>query len=52
MGNFAFTEDAWVDYLYWQSQDRKTLKKLNKLLDSINRNGMLEGEGRPERLKG
>ena len=52
MGNFAFTEDAWVDYLYWQSQDKKALKKLNKLLDGINRNDMLEGEGKPERLKG
>lgn len=52
MGNFNFTEDAWSEYVYWQTQDKKTIKKINKLLESINRNGMLEGEGKPEQLKG
>lgn len=32
-------DDAWDDYLYWQTQDKKTLKKINKLLKDIDRNG-------------
>lgn len=44
-------EEAWEDYLYWQSQDKKTLKKINGLIKSINRNGY-ECEGDPEPLKG
>lgn len=47
----AWSDDAWEDYLYWQNQDRKTLKRINKLLDDINRNGY-EGIGKPERLSG
>ena len=41
---------AWEQYLYWQTQDKKTLKKLNKLIEDINRNGN-EGIGHPEQLK-
>ena len=44
-------DDAWADYLYWQSQDRKTLKRINQLIQDINRNGY-EGIGKPEPLKG
>ena len=51
MNNFTFTQDAWEDYLYWQVQDRKTLKKINSLLSSAIRNPY-EGKGRPEPLKG
>ena len=43
-------DDAWEQYLYWQTQDRKTLKKLNKLIEDINRNGNT-GIGHPEPLK-
>lgn len=43
-------EVAWEDYLYWQTQDKKTLKKINKLLDDIERNGN-DGIGHPEPLK-
>ena len=32
MSNISFSEDAWEDYLYWQLQDKKTLKKINELL--------------------
>lgn len=32
-------DDAWADYLYWQTQDRKTLKRINQLLQDIERNG-------------
>lgn len=46
-----WTDDAWDDYLYWQSQDKKTLKKINKLLDDIDRHGY-QTTGKPEPLKG
>ena len=43
-------DDAWEDYLYWQTQDKKTLSRINKLLKDIERNGY-EGIGNPEPLK-
>ena len=43
-------EDAWRDYLYWQTQDKKTLKRINALLTDIMRNPF-EGIGKPEPLK-
>ncbi len=46
----TFTEDGWEDYLYWQEQDKKTLKKINSLLKSIRKNPF-EGDGKPEALK-
>ena len=46
-----WTDDSWEQYLFWQTQDRKTLKKLNKLLTDIDRNGNA-GIGHPEPLKG
>ena len=45
-----FSDDAWDDYLYWQAQDKKTLKRINALLLDIERNGHV-GIGRPELLK-
>lgn len=42
---------AWDDYLYWQAQDRKTLKRINTLISVIKRNPF-EGLGKPEPLKG
>mgnify|MGYP000845815323 FL=1 len=42
---------AWEEYLYWQTQDRKTLKRLNAIIRDIQRNP-LEGIGKSERLKG
>ncbi len=47
----AFKPEAWSDYLYWQSQDKKTLKRINQLLQDIIRNGY-SGIGKPERLSG
>jgi len=41
---------AWNDYVHWQTQDKKTLKKINKLLLDIERNGY-NGIGKPEPLK-
>lgn len=44
-------ETAWADYLYWQTQDKKTLKRINILIKDIERNGNI-GIGKPEPLKG
>lgn len=48
--NLAWTEAGWSDYVYWQSQDKKTLKRINKLIDNTIR-VPFEGIGKPERLK-
>jgi len=45
-----FDGDGFEDYLYWQTQDRKTLKRINQLIHDIARNGH-EGIGKPEPLK-
>ncbi len=42
--------DAWEDYLYWQMQDKKTLKRINQLVKDISRSPF-EGIGKPEPLK-
>ncbi|MBD5412116.1 MAG: type II toxin-antitoxin system YoeB family toxin, partial [Treponema sp.] len=47
--NKIWTDDGWDDYVYWQTQDKKTLKKINKLLADIERNGN-DGLGHPEPL--
>jgi toxin YoeB len=47
-----FSEDAWRQYLYWQGQDKKILRRINALLRDIVRSGNLEGIGKPEPLKG
>ena len=47
----TFAEDGWSEYLYWQTQDKKTVKKINQLLQSIGRDGALQGIGKPESLK-
>ena len=49
--NKIWHHDAWQDYLYWQFQDKRTLKRINKLLDDIDRNRFV-GIGKPERLSG
>ncbi len=46
----SWDDFAWEDYLYWQSQDKKTLLRINLLLQNIDRNGN-EGIGKPEPLK-
>jgi len=46
----TWTDQAWEDYLYWQSQDKKTIKRINLLLKDIDRNGNV-GIGKPEPLK-
>ena len=44
-------DEAWEEYLHWQTQDRKTLKRINELLKSIDRNGY-NCIGKPEPLTG
>jgi len=44
-------DDAWENYLYWQTQDKKTLKRINILLKDIDRSGY-SGIGKPEPLTG
>lgn len=46
----VWDEHAWADYLSWQVQDRKVLRRINALLKDIERNGN-EGLGKPEPLK-
>ncbi len=46
----CWTDAAWDDYVYWQGQDRKTLKRINKLIDDVRRSPF-EGIGKPEPLK-
>ena len=46
----AWTDESWTDYVYWQSQDKKTLKRINKLINDTKRSPF-EGIGKPEPLK-
>jgi toxin YoeB len=46
----AWTDDAWADYLYWQGQDRKTLKRIKRLIEAAKRDPF-SGIGKPEALK-
>ena len=46
-----WSDKAWDDDLYWQAQDKKTLKRVNQLVKDIERNNF-EGIGKPEALKG
>ena len=47
----TWTEDAWNDYLRWQSQDKKTLKRVNALIKDAQRTPF-DGIGKPEPLRG
>lgn len=51
MSKITFSEKGWDDYLYWQLQDKKLMKKINDLLKSIEREGVSNGLGKPEALK-
>ena len=50
MRNKIFTENGWSDYLYCKKEDKKTLKRINALIEDISRNGNV-GIGKPEALK-
>lgn len=47
----AWTSEGWEDYLYWQSQDRKALKRINILIEDILRDDPFQGIGKPDPLK-
>lgn len=44
-------DEAWEDYIYWQTQDKKTIKRINMLVKDIERNGAETGIGKPEPLR-
>jgi toxin YoeB len=46
----SWTGEAWSDYLYWQTQDKKTLKRINNIIKDTQRSPF-EGIGKPEPLK-
>ncbi|MBU6486411.1 MAG: Txe/YoeB family addiction module toxin [Burkholderiales bacterium] len=48
--NIMWTAEAWEDYVYWQSQDKKTLKRINQLIKEVQREPFA-GIGKPEPLK-
>lgn len=49
--NKLWTDKGWDDYLYWQMQDKKTLKKINELIKDIERSGVSGGTGHAEPLR-
>ena len=51
MRNILFTPTAWGEYTYWQSQDKKTLKRINTLIEAAAREPFA-GIGKPEALRG
>lgn len=51
MRSIQFVPEAWEHYVYWQGQDKKTLKRINTLIDACARSP-LEGIGKPEPLTG
>ena len=46
--NITFSPDAWADYLYWQTEDKKTLKRINRLFQELQRGGAVRGLGKAE----
>ena len=48
----TFTEKGMEDYILWQDEDKKSLKRINALIKSIQREGFMKGIGKPEPLKG
>ncbi|MGH1460436.1 MAG: Txe/YoeB family addiction module toxin [Neptuniibacter sp.] len=46
----SWTDEAWNSYVYWQTQDKKTLKRINKLITDVQRSPF-KGIGKPESLK-
>ncbi|MBR2512366.1 MAG: Txe/YoeB family addiction module toxin [Firmicutes bacterium] len=48
----TWTDKAWEQYLEWQRENKKIVKRINTLIFDIDRNGILKGIGKPEALKG
>ena len=49
--DITFSPEAWADYLYWQTVDKKTMKRINKLLQELLRDGSARGIGKAELLR-
>lgn len=49
--SITFSPDGWADYLYWQAEDKKTLKRINKILQELQRDGIPSGLGKAELLR-
>jgi len=49
--NIIFSPTAWTQYTQWQTEDKKIIKRINELVKSIQRDGILKGLGKPEPLK-
>lgn len=47
----VFSPNAWADYVYWQGQDKKTLKRINAIIEATAREPFT-GIGKPEQLRG
>ena len=47
----VWSDEAWEEYLYWQTQDKKIIKRINSLIKDIDRNGY-NCIGKPEQLSG
>lgn len=50
MSDKIWSDDAWEDYINWQTQDKKMVKRINQLIKDIERNGCMKGIGKPEPL--
>jgi toxin YoeB len=48
----TFAETAFDEYVSWQNKDKKAVKRINELIKSIQRDGFMDGIGKPEALKG
>ncbi|GHS85534.1 toxin YoeB [Synergistales bacterium] len=51
MYDLSFTKEAWVEYLEWQTIDKKATTRINTLIQDIQRNGFMNGIGKPEALR-
>jgi toxin YoeB len=51
VSDIQFTKIGWEEYVSWQTEDHRSIKKINSLIKSILRDGALAGEGKPEKLK-
>ena len=49
--NKVWADDGWKHYLYWQEINRRNVRRINDLLKSIERDGLLKGNGNPEKLR-
>lgn len=49
--NIIFSPLAWEQYTDWQANDKKIAKKINDLIKSIRREGLMKGKGKPEPLR-